>query len=276
MPTTQDYQDTAQKIRQADALIITAGAGMGVDSGLPDFRGNTGFWKAYPAYAKLGLEFSALANPDWFDTDPNLAWGFYGHRRNLYRTTTPHKGFSILRRWANRAPQGHFIYTSNVDGQFQKAGFNPNNIVEAHGAIDHLQCTRRCDSGIFPGGKESIDIDESTFRARGNLPKCKACGALARPNIMMFGDPQWNPDRTLEQRERMNQWLLSLNKPKVTIIEIGAGTGIPTIRNFSENMTDLFKGTLIRINVRESATPRGHISLDEKALIALESIDMFY
>jgi len=34
-------------IAQADAIIIAAGAGMGVDSGLPDFRGNTGFWNAY-------------------------------------------------------------------------------------------------------------------------------------------------------------------------------------------------------------------------------------
>jgi len=34
-------------IAQADAIIIAAGAGMGGDSGLPDFRGNTGFWNAY-------------------------------------------------------------------------------------------------------------------------------------------------------------------------------------------------------------------------------------
>ena len=35
-------------IKNADAIVITAGAGMGVDSGLPDFRGDQGFWKAYP------------------------------------------------------------------------------------------------------------------------------------------------------------------------------------------------------------------------------------
>jgi hypothetical protein len=35
----------AKEIKEADALFITAGAGMGVDSGLPDFRGNSGFWK---------------------------------------------------------------------------------------------------------------------------------------------------------------------------------------------------------------------------------------
>ena len=41
-------------LRSAEALLITAGAGMGVDSGLPDFRGNSGFLKAYPAQGRIG------------------------------------------------------------------------------------------------------------------------------------------------------------------------------------------------------------------------------
>ena len=36
-----------------DALLVAAGAGMGVDSGLPDFRGDEGFWRAYPPFAAL-------------------------------------------------------------------------------------------------------------------------------------------------------------------------------------------------------------------------------
>ncbi|HVT79086.1 MAG TPA: NAD-dependent protein deacetylase, partial [Phycisphaerae bacterium] len=66
----------AHAIANAHALLITAGAGMGVDSGLPDFRGPEGFWKAYPAYRHLGLGFAQLANPRWFQDDPALAWGF--------------------------------------------------------------------------------------------------------------------------------------------------------------------------------------------------------
>ena len=58
--------DASAAIRAAEALLITAGAGMGVDSGLPDFRGREGFWQAYPAAARLGLSFAELANPDWF------------------------------------------------------------------------------------------------------------------------------------------------------------------------------------------------------------------
>lgn len=58
MPLMIDSQLT-DSIKHAAALIveadICAGAGMGVDSGLPDFRGNDGFWKAYPAFLRAGI-----------------------------------------------------------------------------------------------------------------------------------------------------------------------------------------------------------------------------
>nr|VFK03587.1 MAG: Sir2 family protein [Candidatus Kentron sp. H]VFK03900.1 MAG: Sir2 family protein [Candidatus Kentron sp. H]VFK06621.1 MAG: Sir2 family protein [Candidatus Kentron sp. H] len=87
----------AKQISRAEAILIGAGAGMGVDSGLPDFRGNEGFWRAYPPLKRLGLSFVSMANPLWLETDPALAWGFYGHRLHLYRDTVPHAGFQILR-----------------------------------------------------------------------------------------------------------------------------------------------------------------------------------
>src|SRR3954469_23658296 len=83
----------ADAVKSAEQILITAGAGMGVDSGLPDFRGTDGFWRVYPPFKQLGLRFEQIANPKWFDADPHLAWGFYGHRLNLYRATTPHDGF---------------------------------------------------------------------------------------------------------------------------------------------------------------------------------------
>src|SRR3954470_5335454 len=96
----------ADAVRSANALLIGAGAGMGVDSGLPDFRGPEGFWNAYPPYRHLGLGFVDLANPGWFSRDPALAWGFYGHRLELYRATRPHDGFAVLRRLAAPAVDG--------------------------------------------------------------------------------------------------------------------------------------------------------------------------
>jgi NAD-dependent SIR2 family protein deacetylase len=126
-------EQAAQWILEADALWIGAGAGMGVDSGLPDFRGNEGFWKAYPPFH--GKSFAQIANPQNFFKDARMAWGFYGHRLNLYRQTQPHRGFEILKSWIEKLNKPYFIYTSNVDGQFQKAGFADQKIVECHGSL---------------------------------------------------------------------------------------------------------------------------------------------
>ncbi len=113
----------AELIADADALVITSGAGIGIDSGLPDFRGENGFWNAYPALGNLGISFTQIANPKAFQRHPELAWGFYGHRLQLYRDTVPHEGFPRLLKLADQMPLGLRHFTSNVDGQFQKAGF---------------------------------------------------------------------------------------------------------------------------------------------------------
>ena len=143
------FEAAADLIAQADGLIIAAGAGMGVDSGLPDFRGNQGFWRVYPALAEARIAFEEIACPDAFRDAPERAWGFYGHRLNLYRRTIPHAGFAVLKRWGLRLPRGAFVFTSNVDGQFQRAGFDSNQVCEVHGSIHHLQCVQGCDGRIL-------------------------------------------------------------------------------------------------------------------------------
>lgn len=273
MTETADLRRGADALAAADALLITAGAGLGVDSGLPDFRGDQGFWKAYPPYARLGLSFVELADPVHFAQDPPLAWGFYGHRRNLYRATPPHAGFAILRRWAEHMPRGYFVFTSNVDGHFQKAGFDPDRIVECHGAIDFLQCTARCGAGIVPAGPEPVAVDEATMRADEPLPACPRCGALARPNILMFGDWSWEPDRTSAQEARLRRWLKTLAAARVVVVECGAGTSIPTVRAFSERIANADGGMLIRINPREPDVPAGHVGLARGSLDALQALD---
>ncbi|MGP0068639.1 MAG: SIR2 family NAD-dependent protein deacylase [Isosphaeraceae bacterium] len=263
----------AAAIAGADAILIGAGAGMGVDSGLPDFRGPQGFWRAYPPYERLGLHFSAIANPRWFVDDPELAWGFYGHRMGLYRRTEPHEGFAILRRWADRMPRGGFVYTSNVDGHFQRAGFDPNRVAEMHGTIVGMQCLSRCGIGIFPSDPFEVAIDLETMRAIPPLPACPGCGAATRPNILMFGDGGWDSSRTAAQERWLGAWLESLGEARIVIVEMGAGMAVPTIRIMSEDFTDRPGGTLIRINPRELNIPPGHIAIPSGALAALRAID---
>jgi NAD-dependent SIR2 family protein deacetylase len=265
----------AEWVAPARALLVAAGAGMGVDSGLPDFRGNEGFWNAYPAYARLGLRFEELANPHWFERDPALAWGFYGHRLNLYRETKPHEGFDILRRHAERMPLGAFVYTSNVDGHFQAAGFAEDRVCEVHGSVHWMQWLRGCGVGLFPAERAApgpLTIEPETFRAREPLPKCPSCGSLARPNILMFSDGGWDPDRSYDQEFRLGQWVRTTGLDGLVIVECGAGTAIPTVRRFSESMASR-GGRLIRVNVREPAVPAGHVGLAMGALEALREID---
>lgn len=272
---SDQIHEAARAIQAADALVIAAGAGMGVDSGLPDFRGDEGFWKAYPVIARLGLSFHEIADPLWFKNDPELAWAFYGHRLNLYRRSTPHAGFTTLLKWAAGKPAGYFVFTSNVDGQFQKAGFSDEQIEECHGSIHHFQCTDGCMSSIWDAGQEHVNVDESVFRALKPLPRCPHCGQLSRPNVLMFGDSSWISQRSNDQQKRFDQWLQNLQAKSVrlVVVELGAGTAIPTVRHTSEQLVRQLNGTLIRINLREPEVPSKHYGLASGALAGIQLLD---
>jgi NAD-dependent SIR2 family protein deacetylase len=263
MKIKEDIKKAASALKNADAVLITAGAGIGVDSGLPDFRGNKGFWKAYPPIAKLGLSFVEMASPRWFHSDPKLAWAFYGHRLNLYRKTEPHKGFTQLLEIAEQKIGGYFVFTSNVDGQFQKAGYRKDLIVECHGSIHHLQCSNVCSHKIWDANRTEIEINEDTFKAEEPLPKCADCGMITRPNILMFGDWDWLPSRTDEQSQRMRKWLKRVydEKMNLVVVEMGAGESVPTVRMKSEYVVQSHCGTLIRINPRDYSVPPQHIGI---------------
>jgi NAD-dependent SIR2 family protein deacetylase len=258
----------AELIAQCDGLIITAGAGMGVDSGLPDFRGKHGFWRAYPYLASLNITFQDIANPEAFVKNPKRAWGFYGQRLALYRKTNPHKGFLYLRAMTKHLKGGAFVFTSNVDGHFQKAGFREDKIVECHGSIHHMQCQNTCDQQIWdatefkPQYSEHLELN-SDFEC----PVCPTCGGVARPNILMFGDWYWIERRTQLQMARFHEWRYTVKNP--VIIEIGAGKAIPTVREFGED----FEVPLIRINpVDAEVTRSGDVSLQMGALEGIKAI----
>lgn len=112
---------------------------MGVDSGMPDFRGDDvfilfneyllelfyhyqGFWKIFKPFS-MKFSFTDCANPSFLHSHPKSFWGFYGYRLNLYRNTTPHLGFKhLLDICQMKNIVDSFVVTSNVDGHFQKSG----------------------------------------------------------------------------------------------------------------------------------------------------------
>jgi NAD-dependent SIR2 family protein deacetylase len=244
-------RQAAAWIRDADGLLITAGAGMGVDSGLPDFRGTEGFWRAYPALRHYGYSFEDIANPAGFASNPRLSWGFYGHRLALYRATVPHAGFGILLRWASTMKRGAFVFTSNVDGQFEKAGFDAERITECYGTIHRLQCVEPCTDKTWPADDFTPVVNSTTCLLENEMPRCPHCGGLARPNILMFGDWQWVEKHADRQEKQLASWLEAAQR--LVVVEMGAGRALPTVRRFSE----CHGPRVIRINPREYTIPAG-------------------
>merc|ERR1719160_2323131 len=83
----------AKALRECDAWVVTAGAGMGVDSGLPDFRGTTGLWKD----RDIAMTYEEMSDDKWFSEDPAFAWGVNYTQLEMYRQTQPHAGYIMLR-----------------------------------------------------------------------------------------------------------------------------------------------------------------------------------
>lgn len=193
------------------ALII-AGAGMSVESGLKTYRGEEGLY--------LGIDPYDLITERAFFEKPEIAWGFYASRINEYKDAEPHEGYYLLREMFDDI----FVLTTNVDGLFQKAGFD--KVIEVHGCIFKTQNSAR---DIFDvplnleviGGK-CVNIPENN-------------GELLRPNVLMFDDVNWAYKPY--QCDAVEDWITT----DTYVIEIGCGTEVPRGRNmtrkYGEGMT---------------------------------------
>ncbi|WP_244815349.1 Sir2 family NAD-dependent protein deacetylase [Caballeronia sp. Lep1P3] len=234
---------------------------MSVDSGLPAFRGSDGLWTALLPEGMSEREVGSLTQGDCFVIRPEQAWTFYGHALDACRHATPHDGYRLIRAWAADKRHGAFAYTSNVDGQFQTAGFPDDRVVECHGTIHSLQCTVPCTQSLWHTGRVSREAGDA-------LPACIHCGALARPNFLMFSDVDWVPVRTATQQANLRKWRADIERP--VVLEIGAGLAVPSIRLFAET----FGAPLIRINLEDERVDRvTDVGIRGTALAVLREID---
>ncbi|ABO59133.1 Sir2 family NAD-dependent protein deacetylase [Burkholderia vietnamiensis] len=258
----------ADWIADADGIVIAAGAGMSVDSGLPDFRGTGGLWTSLLPAGMSERDVGSLTQGDCFVDRPVDAWRFYGRALQVCRHASPHAGYAMLRRWTLRARHGAFVFTSNVDGHFRSAGFDEDRVLECHGTINFMQCGEPCGDAIWSTGTLMDDVDIDTLEAP-DLPRCDACGGLARPNFLMFEDRRWIGTRTSRQWACMQEWLGSVARP--VVIEVGAGTAVPSVRVFAESL----RGPLIRVNLDASDVKANGVGVGirGRALDVLSAID---
>ena len=130
-PLYDPLRAAADCIMAADAILICSGAGMGVDSGLGTYRGiNAG---------NFGIDYEIICQPKWFQSHPDLAWGFWGRCYHAYTSATLHDGYGLLCAWGKRAPLGCFSVTSNVDGHWLRSGIGAERVWEVHGSVHQLQ-----------------------------------------------------------------------------------------------------------------------------------------
>jgi NAD-dependent SIR2 family protein deacetylase len=196
---------------------------------------------------------------------------------NLYRTTVPHEGFEILRRLGAALPGGVSVFTSNVDGQFQRAGYPAEQVFEIHGSIHFVQCLGGCGLALLTADSFRVHIDPQSLRASDPLPRCPRCSSLLRPNILMFNDYSWDSRRSDEQEARQSAWVTDILSRglRLGVVECGAGLAIPSVRHFCARLARQAGVPLIRINPREHEADFGdaaHIGIAMGAQAALKAI----
>jgi len=157
-------------VERAERIVVLTGAGISAESGVPTFRGEGGLWKSYRA--------EELATPEAFARDPRLLWEWYGWRRDVVMRCAPNAAHVALARAADERDMT--IATQNVDGLHAAASTPERALVELHGSLFRIRCTACA----------WCAVDRSTVDATSHdtLPQCTVCGALARPDIVWFGE----------------------------------------------------------------------------------------
>lgn len=222
-----------------------------------------------------GLGDAPMGSLENLRDDMTLAWGWYARRRHAFRMAEPHPAIRFVVRWSALMRDGAFACSTNVDGQLQRATFRADRILETNGAIEWLQCARRCGAPVFAGGLVDVAVVPATGRARGSLPGCPSCGGLARPNVRLLADDLWDPSRALEQEERMNEWLADVRAKrgrKLVVVELGAGDAGARARG--ARIAAAMGGTLVRIDPRDAHVGRDHVGVKMDVREAAERIEV--
>ncbi|KAI1124733.1 DHS-like NAD/FAD-binding domain-containing protein [Nemania abortiva] len=188
-PGSTSIAEFHAKLQKSSRIVALCGAGLSVASGLQTFRDPGGFWTNEQA--------DELASPEKFETDPDLVWLFYSHRRHTSLQVAPNPGHHALAELARARPE--FFW---APGLSQVAGHPKEQLRMLHGSLFDLKCNdaKRFDDPLCPalapasrdleGGLPSMPLLDPKQQVpripASELPHCPQCGTLLRPGIVRF------------------------------------------------------------------------------------------
>jgi NAD-dependent deacetylase len=164
MSTPAGLDDAIAILGGANRLVVTTGAGMSRESGVPTFRdAPNALWADYDP--------EEMATRAGFARNPALVWRWYAERRRMIAATAPHDGHRAVARMP-RLFDAFLLLTQNIDNLHTVAG--SADVVELHGNIFRFKC--------FENGHPAT-IDDTV----GEPPRC-TCGSFLRPDVVWFGE----------------------------------------------------------------------------------------
>tara|TARA_B100001173_G_C15922465_1_gene519168 strand:+ start:40 stop:900 length:861 start_codon:yes stop_codon:yes gene_type:complete len=231
-----NLKESKEIIKNCDALLVIAGAGMSVDSGIFTYRGSNGIWNKSIQIGKEFYRYDEISSLKMWKEYPELAWGFKANFYEMMKESEPHEGYYTLLNYVkNRLNNNYFICTSNIDNYFERSGFEKDKIYEVHGTMKLLQCMdKKCSLRNGPIDMEDKlmpKFNKDTFIST-SMPKCPYCPNILRPNVSMFGDHDFYGKPYEFARKKMENWITENEKKdnKLVILEIGCGINPHSLR----------------------------------------------
>lgn len=238
-----------QAIKQADYIIIGAGAGLSTAAGL--LYSGEKFKKDFKEFIEK-YHFEDLYSASFYNfKTQEEKWAFFAKMIKLNRyNETPLKLYQELYEIVKN--KEYFVLSTNVDGQFYNSGFDRKKVFEIQGDYSYLQCENACHNKLY-NNKELVEKwihNTKNCKIPSNLiMKCPVCGGNMDMNLRkdenFVQDEHW-----YEMSQRYDEFLNKIQNKNVVLLEIGVGFNTPGIIRFPfEQMTaNNLRTTLIRIN----------------------------
>ncbi len=173
MPTDTELAAARGWIDTAQRVVVLTGAGISTDSGIPDFRGPQGVWTRNPTAEKMATIQHYLADPAvrrtaWQARLAHPAWD-----------AQPNRGHRALVALERRCKL-HALITQNVDELHQRAGNDPQRVIEVHGTMRSYMCWGCGDRGPMQQVLQRVREGEAD-------PPCRRCGGILKSDTISFG-----------------------------------------------------------------------------------------